>query len=160
MDPLNTANINLKTELKAFQLMFVTIAGSVIIFALVAFGISSVKDMFIPALASTEVFIIMAVLAVVSLLIAFSIYRKGISNLPDAGTTLQNRIIAYRRVNVKFLAFCEAPAMLAAVLFMLSKSFNLSVIIIICVGAMLSKWPTRQRMENDLKLDWKEQQEF
>jgi hypothetical protein len=160
MEPQNKGTLNLENELKAFRMMFVTIAGSIIVFAFVAFGLSSVKDLFIPALAGNKIVIAMAIVAGLSLFFAFRLYRNGILKLTSSGTPLQERIIAYRRVIVRFLALCEFPAMMAAVLFMLSRSFNLGLVIIICVAAILSKWPTKQKMENDLQLDWKEKQGF
>ena len=160
MESLKQGPVNLENELKAFRMMFITIAGSVIVFAFVAFGISAVKDLFIPALAGNRIVIAMAIVAGLSLFIAFRLYKEGISKLASSGAPLQDRVIAYRRVIVRFLALCEFPAMLAAVLFMLSRSFNLGLVIIICVAAILSKWPTKQKMENDLQLDWKDKQEF
>ena len=160
MEPVNTNEFNFRNELKLFRLMFFSIAGSVVLFTGVVLLVSSFKDMKIPALAGNEVFIIMILLTVVSILLAFRSYNNGISNLPDAATPVQERVVAYRKVIVKFLAFCEFPAMLSGILLMLTGSMNLIIIIAVCVAVMLLKWPTAARMETDLQLTWQEKQDL
>jgi hypothetical protein len=59
-----------------------------------------------------------------------------------------------------FYAFCEAPALFAIITFMLTGVYWVLIPVMILLFIMISKFPTKQSIINNLQLNWQEQLEL
>ncbi len=73
---------------------------------------------------------------------------------------LNEKLNQYRSFLIKYLAFCEGPALFCIVVFIMTGDARILTIAAVLLVAMLAITPSKKRVVNDLNLDWKEQQEL
>ncbi len=106
-------------------------------------------------------FLIMAgVMGLFCFYIAFTGYQKKIAEIREMSGTLSDKINVYRATLVRYMALCEAPAILGIIIFFLTGNFIFFSITGLMLAAMLWKSPGEKRIIAELNLDWKEQQEL
>jgi len=152
---------NLKADLRSNSILFYALITGVIMFlviiiALIKFAgnFSKVDDSFGRILLITA-----SVIATICLIAAFLNYKKVMSQILP-GSPLAERSNIYRSGLIRFSALCEGAALFSVIGFFLTGDFRFVLIIAILLLAMLSKRPTKQRMIDELQLNWQEQQQF
>lgn len=151
-----------KENFRAIRVLFSALVIGVVLFILMAVIIHRLNGPLAHEIKEyNRIFIGIAVaLALICLLIASQLYRKGILAAKNLTGPLNNKLNNYRSFLVKYLALCEGPALFGVVIFLITGEFWVLAITGIMLMAMLSVAPTPKRVITDLNLDWKEQKEL
>lgn len=100
------------------------------------------------------------VMSLGSLFFAFVSYNKQVKQLKELTLSLNERLNQYRAILVKFMAFCEGPALFSIIVVLLTGDFRIFAVTVILAATMFLKMPTKQRMIDVLQLNWTDQQEL
>jgi hypothetical protein len=150
-----------KEDLRIMRILSLSMVVTVIIFA--GFSLYLVNARVIePALAEYRVMILWIVAGITAVAVYFATTRfsKEIRQARETDITLRDKLVHYRASLIKYFAFCEAPALFAVVMFMLTGEYILFAIGALALVAMIFKIPTPGKLKNELQLDWKEQEEL
>lgn len=93
-------------------------------------------------------------------LTASFLYKKETAIARTSLISLNGKLDQYRGSFIKYLALCEGAALLSLIFCFLTGYYYLPGVTVVMIIAMLSKWPSKQRIITDLELDWKQQQEL
>lgn len=108
-----------------------------------------------------QIFLAMAGgIAFICLISALKIYGNRIKLIKEQNLTLYQKLFDHRAALIIYFALCEGPALFALISFMLTGNYWFMIIVAVMLLAMIVKLPSRQRVINELQLDWKEQQEL
>lgn len=163
MNPLSQIPGTPKEQLRAIRILFAAIIIGAMLFAIVMAVLDKVAQ---GALAPetrkyADLFLYIASgFAFICLVVAFSSYRKSMAAAKDALIPLPNKLNLYRAALVRYIAVCEGAALFSIIAFFLTGNYNLFLITAVMIAAMLWKTPTRQRVKDELALDWQQQQEL
>lgn len=151
-----------KEILRAIRILFAAIIAGAAIFALVILGINKMDGPGMPELKGYKnIFLyVVAAIAAICLPAAFNSYNKGITAAKESLIPLTGKLNMYRAALVRYIALCEAPALLGIIALFVTGNYVFLIIAAIMIVAMLVKAPTRRRVIDDLALDWKQQQEL
>jgi len=151
-----------KENLRATRIVFVAIVSGAVIFAIIIFAINKMQDDLAPKTKEyANLFLYLSsAIAAFCLAIAISGYKKGIVPAKDSLIPLQDKLNIYRATLIRYIALCEGSALFSIIAFFLTGSYYLFLITALSIAVMLLKAPTRQRVSDDLALDWKQQQEL
>ena len=109
---------------------------------------------------SFTLFYVIAALALGCLLAARYLYSRKMQDIRNANVNIQGKLNLYRGALISYLAFCEFPALLATILYILTANKWLLLVPAVMVLAMVSKFPSKQKLVSDMVLDWKDEQEL
>jgi hypothetical protein len=151
-----------KENLRAARIVFWAIIAGAVIFSIIVFIINKIQGHLMPEAEqyATLFLYIVSIVAAVCLIIAMRTYKKGVAVAKESLIPLQDKLNLYRTTLVRYIALCEGPAIFSIVAFFVTGNYYLFVITAIMIAAMLAKAPTRQRVTNELALDWQQQQEL
>ncbi|HEX5652664.1 MAG TPA: hypothetical protein VFX58_06300 [Chitinophagaceae bacterium] len=151
-----------KENLKMIRVLFGALVAGVFLFLLMAIFINRVNgplttelrefSKYLPGLALS--------LSLICLFIAVLAYKKGVVEARNLTAPLNEKLNQYRSFLIKYLAFCEGPALFCIVVFIMTGDARILTIAAVLLVAMLAITPSKKRVVNDLNLDWKEQQEL
>jgi hypothetical protein len=128
-----------------------------VVFALNAFDvvlITEFQDYFEIVIAGSAGF------AFIFFLIARHLFGKKMQEIKTTSVNIYDKLNQYRAAFVSYMALCEAHGLFAIVLFLLSGIYWLLLVTIAMILAMAARFPTKQKLINDMDLDWAEQQEL
>ena len=153
---------NLSAELRALRILYFAMIIGVFFLAAIIIGLS----IFDPGKENSlqpysEIIVgISGGIALICFLFARSVFGKKVGAIRNSSVSVQEKLNLYRTALISYLAICEAAAILAIMLYMLTVNYWLLVIAGLMWLAMVLMFPSRQRLYNDLLLDWKDQQSF
>jgi hypothetical protein len=152
---------DLKENLRANSILFYALTSGVIMFLVIIIALIKIGGNFSKVDDSFDRILLVAasVIAGICFIAVFLNYKKAMSAiLPE--DPLAERLNIYRAGLVRFAAFCEGAALFSVIGLFLTGIFWFVLITAIMLLAMLSKRPTKQRMIDELQLNWEEQQQF
>jgi hypothetical protein len=147
---------NIQATIRANRILATAMITGVSFFTLVSLvmtiNYSSPKELW-PLL-----FIIAAALGAISFAIAFTMYRKKMQQAGNGNLTLFQRLEIHRTALIVYLALCEVPALAATGAVFITGRRELVIVTICMLAAMMLKFPSKEKLVNDLKLNWQEEQ--
>jgi hypothetical protein len=99
-------------------------------------------------------------LSLVCFMLARKGYNKGTGIAKDSLISLPDKLNQYRATLILYMALCEGPALFGIILFYLTGNYFMFIITAMMIAAMLAKAPARQRVVDDLGLDWQQQEQL
>lgn len=161
-EPFNM-NATPRAAVRAMQVLFLALAAGVVLFALVAAILLLVNGPLLEPenlVHSNILLSVVLVVAVTCALGARSYYTKMIGMGSGTIISLNDKLNQYRAALIIYMALCEGPAIFSVIIFLLTGKFIILIITALLVAVMCVKAPTRNRIIQELKLDWREQQEI
>jgi hypothetical protein len=151
-----------KEILRGIRVFFVAIISGALVFAIVIVLVKRIPAATIQETREyTNTFLyIAAAIGAICLGVGLAGYNKAIAAAKDSLIPLKNKLNQYRAALTRYVALCEGAALFAIIAFFLTGSYYLLGIAAIMLLAMLTKAPTRQRVIDDLALDWNQQKEL
>lgn len=149
--------------IKSFKILAGALIIGLIFFALIILLVSQINGPVMPDGTSdinTIFLLIVAGLAAICLLTAFFKYRKGMKAIRDSAITLDDKLNQYRATLIIYMALCEGPGLFSVIVFFLTGDYKVLMITGVMLAAMIARFPQKQKIINELALDWKEQQEI
>ena len=150
-----------KEQLKANAILFSALFVGVIIFLLLAVVLIKFNGKFSDNDDLDKILlVVVSIIAAICLVSAFSIYKRQINGLVNSVLPLTEKLNNYRAILIVYLALCEGAALFSIISLILTGNFWSIAVTATMLAAMLIKRPSRQRVINELQLDWQEQQEL
>jgi hypothetical protein len=149
-------------DIKSLRILCAALMAGMIIFGAIAVAINSFDPIADEKLqVYSEIALAISVgFAGICFLIARYFFGKRMGAIKSSSVNVYEKLNQYRTAFVSYMALCEAPGLLAVVLFLLSGIYWLLLVTIAMILAMAAKFPTKQKLINDMELDWTEQQEL
>jgi uncharacterized protein YjeT (DUF2065 family) len=150
-----------KNALRAINVFFYSMIGGMLMFTIIIIALNFLQT---PALFDQSLvrifFIVVLVIAGISILMAPRLYKKRITDASSQGLTLMDKLTIYRSALILYLALCEGAGLFAVIVYFLT-GYNLLLIIIgVVLLAMLMKRPEKSKIFNELQLSSHEQLEL
>ena len=94
--------------------------------------------------------------------VAFAVrgYNKRIAGAKNLTASLNDKLNHYRSILILYMAPCEGAALFSVIIFFLTGNYYSLCMVLVMLGAMLSRFPFKAKAIKELELDWKEQQEL
>jgi hypothetical protein len=150
-------------HMKAVRVIFIAIITGMIIFAGVVILVLYLNGSLVKEIGKGTNNVLLwsafgvAVLASVG---ARKLYQQRVEKIKNTAGSLNEKLNQYRSAVTVFLALCEVPGLLAISLFFLTGNYLLLIVPGLMAAVMLTKWPSRQRVIDDLAIGWEQQQEL
>lgn len=153
---------NSNAYLKSLRIFCIALISGIIMFSCIVFGLSyfepgatgSLRGYFGIAITVSIVF------ALACFLIARQLFGKKMQAIRNDSVNVSEKLNQYRAALISYMALCDAPALLAIILFFLTGIYWLLLVVLMMLLAMAMKFPNKQRIAEDMGLDWKEQEEL
>lgn len=151
-----------KGSLRITLIFFIAVVLSVLIFMLISVFIEQTKGPLMPQLSKyNNIFTwSMAILLILSFLVAKRVFNKGIAAAKNSLNPLNDKLNQHRSALIKYLVICEIPAIVSILLFLFIGNFVFQVYAAIFLGFMLAMTPVPRRVTASLELDGQEQKEL
>jgi hypothetical protein len=152
-----------KQKLKAIQIFFLALTIGLVLFAVIVVVVDFMNG---PVLGKDELvnrdILLGAVIitGVICLFGARSYYNRTMKMVDISSFSLADKLNQYRAALIIYMAFCEGPAIFSVIIFFLTGNYWVFAITALLLAAMLLKAPTKTRMIQEMKLDWREQKEI
>ncbi len=152
-----------KQKLKAIQIFFLALTIGLVLFAVIVVVVDFMNG---PVLGKDELvnrdILLGAVIitGVICLFGARSYYNRTMKMVDISSFSLADKLNQYRAALIIYMAFCEGPAIFSVIIFFLTGNYWVFAITALLLAAMLIKAPTKTRMIQEMKLDWREQKEI
>ena len=159
---VNTDN-SPKANLRATRILCLALIIGASVFALIVVGLNQVRGPMLPAEGlqyNMTFFWAVTIVAVLCILRAILIYRKGIVAIKNSATPLNDKLNQYRGVLIQYMALCEGPALFSIIVFLLTGEYIVLGITGIMLAAMLLRLPQKKKISDELALSFQEQQEL
>ena len=161
MNELQEMPATAQGNIRAIRIFFGAIVVGAIIFSLIVLALGMMNKPVSPLKEYENIILGIAIaLGVICYLAARHGYNKGIANAKDSLISLPDKLNQYRTTLIRYLALCEAPALFGIILFFVTGNYLMFIITALMIAAMLTKTPTRQRVIDELALDWQQQENF
>jgi len=152
-----------KEQLRAIRIIVVAISSGIILFtaiiaAIVYFSGPFLEKEEVPG--STFFLGISVLFAIVFFYIAINRFNKKLTEIKNGLNSLADKLNLYRTAIILYLGLCELPALISAIIFLLTGNYYLLIITGVAVYLMFSKFPSGGKMADELNLDLKERQQF
>ena len=147
-----------KELLRANLILTSALISGVVIFSLLVLVLMHSM----PKLADMDQVFIVAVggIALVCFISALRIYNNRIKIIKEGNLTIYQKLIDHRTALITYFALCEGAALFAVIGLMLTANYWFTLIIAVMLLAMFMKIPLKERVINDLELNWQEQQKL
>lgn len=153
-----------KDQLRAMRIFCIALVTGVVLFAIIVTALlQSFKEPLIKAaeLPDRNLFLYVAAgVGLLGLAVAFKIYNRKLPLIQNSGQKLTDKMSAYQRLLIIFMALCEGPAILSVMILFLTSRYEVLGITAVLVAAMVSKLPTRSKLVTLLQADMNEAQQF
>jgi len=150
-----------KENLRTTRILCFALITGVIFFAFLSYLVNKFSGAFINETKqySNIFFWALGIVSFICILVATQKYPKNITKSKNADSLI-DKLNQYRAALVIYMALCEGPALFSVVVYMLTGNLNSFGFTIIMIGMMLVKFPTSRKVNNELGLNWQEQQEL
>jgi hypothetical protein len=152
-----------KENLRAMRILSAALATGASLFAIICIVMDKLKqdDEAAPMKKYEAIFLAISIgAAFICFLSALANYKRGLAIAKGSLISLDERLNLYREALIRYLALCEIPTLLAIIFFFFAGYYYLLLVRAAMIVAMLTKWPSKNRVITDLELDWKQQQEL
>ncbi|HSU27999.1 MAG TPA: hypothetical protein VLJ68_06445 [Chitinophagaceae bacterium] len=148
--------------IRALRILAIALMVGVIVFYILAVALRLVDFMDTTLLQDYAVYIVigLGVVAALFFIGGRNFFNKKIETIKNSSETIGEKLNLYRSALIICYAAFEGIAIFAIILFIVTGNFWFSGIVFLMLLAMISKFPTRQRVIDQLGLDWNEQQEL
>lgn len=161
-EPVNM-NTSPREAVRSMQILFGALVGSVVLFALTVLLVHLVNGPVWEPENDAQSNILVSVSIIVSIacmLGARSYYTKTLAMGSRPLFSLGDKLNQYRAALIIYMALCEGPALFSVIILLLTGKYIILIITALLVTMMCLKTPTRNRIIQEMKLDWREQQEI
>lgn len=148
-------------DIRAMKILFNAILAGAIMFSLIVLGLNTVNQPVSPFKEFEN--IVLGVALAISLgcfVVARNSYNRSMDAAKDSLISLPDKLNEYRAALIRYLALCEGPALVGIILFFVTGNYFMFIITALMIAAMLAKVPGRQRVIDELALDWQQQQQL
>jgi hypothetical protein len=156
-------NSSPREAVRSMQVLFGALVGSVALFALSVVLLHLINGPVWEADSASQENFLVTIAVLVSVACTFgarSYYTKTLAMGSGPLFSLADKINQYRAALIIYMALCEGPALFSVIILLLTGKFIILVITALLVVMMCLKAPTRNRIIQELKLDWREQQQI
>ena len=130
-------------------------------FTLIVFALNSLEKPVLVDESLVRIFFVMVVvIAGLSILIATRLYKKRIAVASTSSLALMDKLNIYRSALIIYLALCEGAGLFAVIVYFLTGYKLLLIVIAVVALAMLLKRPEKSKIFNELQLSSAEQLEL
>ncbi len=160
--PVNT-DTSPKANFKATRILCLALIIGASVFVLIMVVVNQVAGPVMPAEGlqyNLTLVWAVAIVALLCILRAVLIYRKGIVAIKDLVSPLNDKLNQYRAILIQYMALCEGPALFSIIVFFLTGEYIVLGITGIMLAAMLIRLPQKRKISNELALSFQEQQEL
>jgi hypothetical protein len=161
-EPVNM-NTTPREAVRSMQVLFWALVGGVVLFALTVVLMQLINGPLWEPDNGAQSNILVSVAIIVSItcmLGARSYYAKTVALGSRQLFSLGDKLNQYRAALIIYMALCEGPALFSVIILLLTGKYLVVIITVLLVTMMCLKAPTRNRIIQELKLDWREQQEI
>lgn len=149
---------DVKANLRAIRILFGSIVAGALFFGLIVLGLHATGAIDPAIIGKNEIIrLVIGGVAAVCILIAQTNYRKSRETVKNLTGSLNDKLNVYRLGLIRYLALCDFAALLSIIGFFLTGDYVLLIIAGCILVVMLFVFPTRNRLINELALDWNEQ---
>jgi len=150
-----------KEALRAINVFFYSMIGGMLMFTLIVFALNSLEKPVLVDESLVRIFFVMVVvIAGLSILIATRLYKKRIAVASTSSLALMDKLNIYRSALIIYLALCEGAGLFAVIVYFLTGYKLLLIVIAVVALAMLLKRPEKSKIFNELQLSSAEQLEL
>ena len=150
-----------KSDVRAMRIFFNAIVGGAILFSIIVLALNGMKRPVSPVKEYENIILgIVVATGLICFIVARNGYNKGIAIAKDSLISLPDKLNQYRSTLIRYLGVCEGPALFGIILFFVTGNYFMFIITVIMLAAMLSKAPGRQRLIDELGLDWEQQEKL
>jgi hypothetical protein len=150
-----------KEALRALRILFGALLAGVIMFSVIVLALNFMTEPVSPFQGFENIILGGAIaLSLVCFMLARKGYNKGTGIAKDSLISLPDKLNQYRATLILYMALCEGPALFGIILFYLTGNYFMFIITAMMIAAMLAKAPARQRVVDDLGLDWQQQEQL
>jgi hypothetical protein len=150
-----------KETLRAIRVFFYTLIAGLSMFSIIVFALNFLHEPSITGKAETDTFLIaVMIIAAGCMIVAHRIYNKRINEIQNSDMKLTGKLEAYREALILFMAFSEGGGIFAVIVYYLTASQWLLIVIGVVILSMLLKRPEKSKIFNELQLSSEEQAEL
>lgn len=162
MSEVGSSSVKPKEMLRAMLIFSAAMAIGVFLFMLITVLVIQFKAFSGSVFSKHQNIItwIMAAISLICLVIARLNLNKGIIAAKNSINPLSDKLSRYRNSLIRYLAICEAAALVNIAVYMLTGNFVFLVYASVLLGFMLAAVPVKRRVVSALELDWQQQQEL
>lgn len=152
-----------KQKLKAIQIFFLSLIIGLVLFAVIVVVVDFMNG---PVLGKDELVnrdILLGAVVITGIICMFgarSYYNRTMKMVDISSFSLSDKLNQYRAALIIYMAFCEGPAIFSVIIFFLTGNYWVFAVTALLLAAMLLKAPTKTRIIQEMKLDWREQKEI
>jgi len=158
MSDLQQSSSTYGKDIRAIRIFFNAILAGTIMFSLIALSLNMMKQTISPFKDPENVILWVAIaMGLTCYAVARTGFNKSIAGAKDSLISLPDKLNQYRTALIRYVALCEMPALFGIILFFITGNYFMFIVTAIMIIAMVAKAPTRQRVINDLALDWQQQ---
>jgi hypothetical protein len=152
----NNINPDPRSAVKMLTIIHAGLITGIILFTLATFSITLQRGF---SFSADPLIIIDIILPVLGIFVGNFLYKTLIAKI-SAESSLSQKIAAHQTASIVRFALLEGPALFSVVVYMLSGNMLFLVILAVILAYFISVRPTRNKMIEDMKLDYNEQAEL
>ncbi|HEX7846046.1 MAG TPA: hypothetical protein VF476_09630 [Chitinophagaceae bacterium] len=147
-------------DLRGMRILCIALMMGMVIFT----GVVVVLNYFapMPTSALTEyadiILGVVAVAAIGAFVFGRHSFNKKMQEIKNSSVNLSEKLNLYRAALILYMAPCEGAGIFSILLFMLTGNYWFLLITLSMLLAMAMRFPAKQKLINEMSLDWKEQQ--
>ena len=151
-----------KQQLRAMNVLCTALMSGVVIFLIIIVALVKWNDGGFGKDSEVNKYFSVAVIIIAAICLISGIvsYKKRIDNIPPEILKLDAKLDYYRAALILYFASCEGGSLFAIIVIFLTGNFLLVVVVAILLVAMFLMRPVKQRVVDELKLNWEEEQQL
>jgi len=151
-----------KDQLRAMNVLGIALMTGIVIFLVIVLALVKWNDGGFGKDPGINIYFSIAaiVIAMICLVTAILGFKKRIASSPVQNIDLNSKLNYYRAAMILYMAACEGGALFSIIAIFLTGNFLLAIVVGVMVVAMYLKRPSKQRVIDDLGLNWEEQQKL
>lgn len=144
-------------KFKTMQIIHLALLAGMCLFAVVVFFL---KQSTVVKFNKDDVFtFIVPVMAIMGVFASSFLFGKALPNAQKQ-TAVYRKFSMYQTATIMRYAFLEGPALFATIVYFLTGNFLYLLIAIAIIAYFITLRPTKDKLTDDLKLSYEEQQEL
>jgi hypothetical protein len=148
-------------QLKQIRLVWTALFFGLLIFSSIVVVINRISGPFIQEPKYEKVLLgLFGLVAVICLLIAPFRFNRTLKKKINVDSPLTQKLEHYKAAQILYLALCEGPAALSIAGFLLTGKYFFGIIVLVCLGMYFIKYPSKNKIFEELKLDTSERMQL
>lgn len=152
----NNINPNPRSAVKMLTIIHAGLIAGVVLFTLVTFSITPQRGF---SFATDPFVIIDIILPVFGIVVGNLVYKTLVAKIPS-DKSLNQKIAAIQAASIVRFALLEGPSLFSIVVYMLTGNLLFLMILALVLAYFISVRPSRNKVIEDLNLDYNEQAEL